>query len=153
LPGNDTYESLERRAAEYTGPHADLVAKTPDFYLLLHRLLSDRRVSTRYKGLFAQSLAYMTAPLEVLDEAWTGKATVVDDICVAVAPLKLMTSCLSTRIIDDHWHGSYDVHETVDHLLTNADKLIGKGRLRLILESVGSFMSAKEKFILHIEGH
>ena len=153
MPGNDTHESIKRGAAEYTGPHADLVAKTPDFYLLLHRLLSDRRVSTKYKALFAQSLAYMTAPVEVLDEAWTGKATVLDDICAAAAPLKLMTSCVSTGIIDDHWQGSYDVHATVDHLLENADKLIGKGRLRLILESVGSFMSAKEKFILHIEGH
>jgi hypothetical protein len=72
VPGNEYYEALKRRAASYEGPHAELVRRTPDFFLLLHRLLSDRRISTKYKAVIAQSLAYLTAPLEVLDESWTG---------------------------------------------------------------------------------
>jgi uncharacterized membrane protein YkvA (DUF1232 family) len=153
VPGNEYYLALQERSTNYEGPHAELVQKTPDYYLLLHRMLADRRVPNRYKSFFGQVLAYMTAPIDVLHEDFIGKATYLDDVCAAAAVIRVMSRCLSPQLIDEHWHGGYDLYDVVDRVVRDADQLIGTGRLRLILESVGVIMDEREKYSLDdIEG-
>ncbi len=153
MPGNEYYLAMQERSANYDGPHADLVQRTPDFYLLLHRLLADRRVPYHYKNYFGQVLAYMCAPIDVLHEDFIGKATYLDDVCAAAAILRVMSRCQSPQLIDEHWHGGHDLYEIIDRVIRDADQLIGSGRLRLILESVGVVMDEREKYSLDdIEG-
>lgn len=152
MPGNEYYLALEERSARYEGPHAELVRTAPDFYILLHRLLADRRVTRHYKDFFGKVLAFMTSPIDVLHEDFIGKATYLDDVCAAAAVLRVMSRCAGRQLIDEHWgdrgHRGFDLYEVVDRAVSESDQLIGAGRLRLILESVGIAMDAREKFAL-----
>lgn len=148
MPGNEYYLALQERSSGYDGPHAELVQKTPDYYLLLNRLLVDRRVPLHYKTFIGQVLAYMTAPIDVLHEDFIGKATYLDDVCTAAAILRVMSRCQGPQLIDEHWPGAYDLYEMVDRVVGDADQLIGTGRLRLILESVGVHMDQRERYAL-----
>ena len=148
MPGNEYYLALQDRSSQYEGPHAELVQKTPDLFLLLQRMLVDRRVAGHYKAYIGQALSYITAPLDVLHDDFIGKATYLDDLCVAAAVLRVISRCLSGQLIDEHWHGSYELTEMIDRVVTDADQLIGQGRLQLILESVGVVLDAKEKYAL-----
>ncbi len=148
MPGNEYYLTLSERSAGYEGPHAELVTRTPDFYLLLHRLLADRRLTGKYKAYLAQVLSFMTAPIDVLHDDFIGKATYMDDLCAAGAVLRVISRCQGPQLINEHWHKDYDLHQTVDQIVRDADLLIGQGRLRLILESVGLYFDAREKYSL-----
>jgi uncharacterized membrane protein YkvA (DUF1232 family) len=148
VPGNEYYLALQERSASYDGPHAELVEKTPDYFLLLHRLIADRRVPYRYKAFVGQVLAFVCAPIDVLHDDFIGKATYLDDVCAAAAVLRVMSRCDGPQLIDEHWHGDYDLHETNDRVIREADQLIGEGRLRLILESVGVEFDEREKYSL-----
>jgi uncharacterized membrane protein YkvA (DUF1232 family) len=151
VPGNEYYLALQERSASYEGPHAELVHKTPDFFLLLNRLLVDRRVPNRYKAYFGQVLGFMTAPIDVLHEDFIGKATYLDDVCGAAAVLRVMARCSGPQLLDEHWHGGYDIYEVIDRVIRDADQLIGAGRLRLILESTGVVMDERERYSLDVD--
>lgn len=134
---DDFYRQLRERVAGYSGPYADYVLLAPDLFALVSRLMLDKRVDTRQKAYLGAALAYVISPIDLLPERGLGLVGYLDDVAVIVAALNMLLNEVDPQIVLEHWSGKADLLVKVREILTQADQLVGKGRLDKILDALG----------------
>jgi uncharacterized membrane protein YkvA (DUF1232 family) len=137
MAGDDFYLNLRQQVAGYSGPYADYVLLIPDLFILVSRLVLDKRVDAKHKAYLGAALAYVVSPIDLLPERTFGVLGYIDDVIVLVATLNMVLNEIDGQIIREHWSGSADLLETVRKVLAQADQLIGRGRLEQILDFLG----------------
>ncbi len=135
--GDDFYKQLREKVAGYSGPYAEYVLLAPDLFMLLARLMLDRRVETRHKAFLGAALAYALSPLDLLSESRLGVAGYLDDVAVVVAALHHVLGEIDPAIVLEHWSGSGDLLAKVREILAKADDLVGKSRFDKIMDALG----------------
>ena len=135
--GNDFYRNLRERVSGYTGPHAEYVLLAPDLFVLLGKLMLDRRVDLRHKAYLGAALAYVISPIDLLPESRFGVAGYVDDVAVVVAALNMLLNEVDQQVVLENWSGNADLLVKIREILGKADQMVGKGRLDKILEAIG----------------
>jgi uncharacterized membrane protein YkvA (DUF1232 family) len=126
---------LEKRA--HLDKSADYLLLAPDVFMLLWRLVTDRRVNAKNKMLLGTGVAYYLFPLDIMPEALIGPVGYLDDLVFAVYLLNKILSDTEPEVLREHWSGSEDVFKTITSVLNAADMLVGKdlfSRLKNIIK-------------------
>jgi len=137
MAGDDVYRALREKVASYTGAYADYVLLVPDLFLLISRLMLDRRIDAKHKIYMGAALAYVISPIDLLSEHRFGPVGYLDDLVVIVVALNMLFNEVDRTIILEHWSGKEDLLATIQKVLGQADQLIGKSRFEKILEMIG----------------
>jgi uncharacterized membrane protein YkvA (DUF1232 family) len=133
------YDRLRTRINRYVENKGNAVGKTaeflllvPDVFILLWRLVSDRRITGKNKTLLISGVAYFVFPFDLLPEAFLGPIGYLDDLVLAVYILNRMLTDTDAAILREHWSGSDDVLATIQKVLNAADSLVGSDLLKRI---------------------
>jgi uncharacterized membrane protein YkvA (DUF1232 family) len=133
---NRFYDRLRDNIRRYLGKKSAVAGKTaeylllvPDVFMLLWRLVSDSRVSSKNKVFLGSGIAYFFFPLDIMPEAFLGPAGYVDDLVFAVYLLNKMLADTDPQVLREHWSGSEDVLKMIQRVLGAADNLVGKDLL------------------------
>ncbi len=137
MAGDDFYRGLRQQVGGYTGAYAEYVLLVPDLFVLLTRLMLDRRVDSKQKAYLGAAVAYVVSPVDLIPERIFGVLGYLDDLAVMVAALNMALNDIDRQVVLEHWSGRADLLDTVQKVLAQADQLIGKGRLEKILASLG----------------
>lgn len=137
MADNAFYAQLRQKISGYSGQYAEYILLIPDLFMLVMRLMLDKRVETKHKAYLGAALAYVVSPIDLFPERIFGKLAYIDDVAVLVVVLNILLNEVDNQIVLEHWSGSADLLTTVRKFLSQADQMIGKGRLDKILEYLG----------------
>jgi len=119
------------------GKTADFLLLVPDVFILLWRLTTDSRVTSKDKVLLGSAVAYYIFPFDLLPEALLGPMGFLDDLVFGVYVLNKMLATTDAAILREHWSGSDDVLATIRRVLTAADSLVGTNMASSIKKMLG----------------
>lgn len=111
---------------------AQYILLAPDLFVLLARLLVDKRVPVQAKTVAGIAIAYFIAPIDFIPEALTGPLGLSDDVVLAVYALRKILVDVDESIVRQHWNGPGDLLEVITRVIKSADELIGKKVLNKI---------------------
>jgi uncharacterized membrane protein YkvA (DUF1232 family) len=137
VAAEDFYNQLRQKVAGYSGPYADYLLLAPDLFMLVSRLMLDKRVDGRHKIYLGAALAYAISPIDLISERRFGVLGYLDDVAIMVAALNMLINEIDPQIVLDNWSGKADLLASLKQILGDADQLIGKGRLEKILAVLG----------------
>ena len=137
MENDQFYNDLRQKIAGYSGRYSEYILLIPDLFLLITRLMLDKRVDSRYKLYLGAALAYMVSPIDLIPDKMFGGLGYIDDAAVMVAVLNILLKEVDNQIILESWSGNADLLATVRKFLDQADQIIGKQRLEKILEYLG----------------
>ncbi|CCF13169.1 conserved hypothetical protein [Brevibacillus laterosporus GI-9] len=104
----------------------------PDLFVLLARLLVDKRVATGAKAIAALAVAYFISPVDLIPEALIGPIGYLDDIVLAVYALHKILSSTEQVIVQEHWNGKENLLQVITDVISKADELVGTHILKRI---------------------
>lgn len=113
---------------------AKYVLLAPDLFVLLARLIVDKRVPVQSKTIAGIAIAYFIAPIDFIPEALTGPLGLTDDVVLAVYALRKILVDVDHAIVKEHWNGTEDLLDVITRVVKSADELIGRKVLRKIEE-------------------
>ncbi|MDN9010984.1 YkvA family protein [Brevibacillus laterosporus] len=108
------------------------ILMAPDLFVLLARLLVDKRVATGAKAIAAVAVAYFISPVDLIPEALTGPVGYLDDIVLAVYALHKILSSTEQVIVQEHWNGKDNLLQVIRDVISKADELVGTHILKRI---------------------
>ncbi|WP_019123470.1 YkvA family protein [Brevibacillus massiliensis] len=111
---------------------AGFILLAPDLFVLLARLLRDKRVPLQAKTIAGVAVAYFISPVDFIPEAIVGPLGMMDDVVLAVFALRSILVDVDSKIVAEHWNGQQDLLEVITKVVKQADELIGKNVLRKI---------------------
>ncbi|MFM1653966.1 YkvA family protein [Brevibacillus sp. B_LB10_24] len=114
---------------------AGFILLAPDLFVLLARLLRDKRVPIGAKTLAGVAVAYFISPVDFIPEAIIGPLGLIDDVVLAVFALRSILVDVDVKIVGEHWNGQEDLLEVITRVVKQADELIGK-RVRRKIENL-----------------
>jgi uncharacterized membrane protein YkvA (DUF1232 family) len=123
---------LEKKGTA-AGKTGEYLLLAPDVFVLIWRLVNDRRVSSKNKVMLGSGLAYYLFPLDIMPEGFMGPLGYIDDLVFGVYLLNRMLIDTDVEILREHWSGSEDVLAMIRRVLNAADSLVGSeivGRFR-----------------------
>lgn len=140
------YDRLRRKIEQFVREKggSDKVAEylllAPDLFVLLSRLMLDKRVPFSAKAVAAAVVAYFISPVDIVPEVLTGPVGFVDDVVLAVYALRRILADVDREIVYEHWNGNQDLLATITRLIESADDLLGKKVLRKVEKKLMDMM-------------
>ena len=114
----------------------------PNMVKLLGRLLTDSRVPTADKALFAAAIVYVIVPLDFIPDFFPFIGQVDDLYLVALTLLRLVNRT-DERIIREHWSGGGDIAALADSIANIAPMLLPKRISRVLSSKIELTASAE----------
>lgn len=127
---------VEKKSA-VLGKTAEFLLLVPDVFMLLWRLTTDARVTSKDKVLLGSAIAYYIFPFDIIPEALLGPMGFLDDLVFGVFVLNKMLTTTDPEILREHWSGSDDVLASIQRVLTAADSLVGSNMVGKIKKMMG----------------
>lgn len=84
----------------------EVLLLAPDLFILLLRLILDKRVPSSARQLILGALVYFVTPIDLLPEAFLGPAGFLEDVVLAAAVLSVALSSDLEAIAEGYWNGS-----------------------------------------------
>jgi len=106
------------------GSTGEYLLLAPDVFVLLWRLINDKRVNAKNKVMLGSGLAYYLFPLDIMPEGILGPIGYLDDLVFAVYLLNKLMTDTDVEILREHWSGRDDVLDTIRKVLGAADNLV-----------------------------
>ena len=126
---------LDKKGA-LAGKTGEYLLLVPDVFMLLWRLVNDRRVNAKNKVMLGSGLAYYLFPLDIMPEGFLGPIGYIDDLVFAVYLLNKLLADTDAEVLREHWSGSDDVLATIQNVLNAADNLVGSDLLSKIKKTM-----------------
>jgi len=134
------YDKLRKKIEEFIGKQSNhradaatpYILLAPDFFVLMARLLKDKRVSAKSKAIAGIVVAYFISPLDIIPEVVTGPFGFLDDIILAAYAISRIMNDVDKQVLLEHWNGKEDLLQTVQNLVKKAEDLVDKRVLGLI---------------------
>lgn len=105
---------------------AGYILLAPDLFVLLARLMLDKRVGVQSKAVAGLAVAYFISPVDFLPEAFIGGMGLLDDVILSVYALRRILADVDESIVRQHWNGEQDVLGVITKVITEADNLVGQ---------------------------
>src|SRR5688500_13424764 len=107
------------------GKSGEYLLLAPDVFVLLWRLINDKRVNAKNKMMLGSGLAYYFFPLDIMPEGFLGPIGYLDDLVFGVYLLNKLLADTDPAVLREHWSGSEDVLAMITKVLNAADNLVG----------------------------
>ncbi|HEX8412144.1 MAG TPA: DUF1232 domain-containing protein [Thermoanaerobaculia bacterium] len=125
------YDRMRENIRKYLDDRGSLAGSTgeylllaPDVFVLLWRLINDKRVNAKNKVMLGSGLAYYLFPLDIMPEGILGPIGYLDDLVFAVYLLNKLMTDTDVEVLREHWSGRDDVLDTIRKVLGAADNLV-----------------------------
>lgn len=114
----------------------------PNMVKLLGRLLTDKRVPTAEKALFAGAIVYVIMPFDLIPDMIPFVGQIDDSYLVALTLLRLINRTDET-VVREHWSGGGDIIALVNSIVNIAPKFLPKRVARVISSKIELTSAAK----------
>ncbi len=128
-----TQKPKRREKSEMKDRMKNMLMFLPNMVKLLGKLLTDSRVPTVDKALFAGAVLYVIMPLDFIPDFLPFIGQVDDSYLVALTLLRLINRTDET-IVREHWRGGGDIVSLAGSIAKIAPMLLPK-RVSLVLSS------------------
>lgn len=115
---------------------ASYILLAPDLFVLLARLMLDKRVSVPSKAIAGVAVAYFIAPIDFIPEVLVGGFGLLDDVILAVYALRRILVDVDETIVREHWNGEEDLLGVITKVIESADDLVGKKIVKKLEETL-----------------
>ncbi|MFS0558424.1 YkvA family protein [Brevibacillus sp. 179-C9.3 HS] len=115
---------------------ANFILLAPDLFVLLARLMLDKRVGVQSKAVAGVAVAYFITPVDFIPEVLIGGFGLVDDVILAVYALRKILVDIDEAIVREHWNGEEDLLAVITKVIKSADDLVGKKMVRKLEETL-----------------
>ncbi|WP_400164792.1 YkvA family protein [Brevibacillus sp. TJ4] len=105
---------------------ASFILLAPDLFVLLARLMLDKRVGVQSKAIAGVTVAYFISPVDFIPEAIVGGFGLLDDVILAVYALRRILVDVDESIVREHWNGEEDLLGVITRVIREADDLVGQ---------------------------
>lgn len=107
----------------------------PNMVKLCGRLLTDKRVPTAEKALFAGAILYAIMPLDFIPDVLPFVGQLDDSYLIALTLMRLVTKT-DASIVREHWSGGGDIISLTDSISKLAPMLLPKRVTRVLNSKV-----------------
>jgi len=133
------YENLRKKAKDWTntktgktgGKLGEYLFLLPDFFILLTRLMLDKRVSGKMKLTVGGIIAYLMMPLDIIPD-FIPIIGHIDDLVLVVIGLNKVLNEIEPQVLIDNWSGDGEVLEQIQKITALAEKVVDKTILQRI---------------------
>jgi len=115
---------------------AQYVLLAPDLFVVLARLMLDKRVPFQSKAIAGAAVAYFIAPLDFIPEIVTGAFGLLDDVVLAVFALRKILVDVDAKVVKEHWSGEDDLLQVITRVVKAADELVGQKILKKLEQTL-----------------
>lgn len=115
---------------------AGYILLAPDLFVLLARLMLDKRVSVPSKAIAGVAVAYFITPLDFIPEVLIGGFGLLDDVILAVYALRRILVDVDEAVVREHWNGKEDLLSVITNVIKSADDLVGKKIVKKLEETL-----------------
>ncbi len=138
------YENLRKKAKDWTnkktgtagGKMAEYLFLLPDFFILLIRLMLDKRVPTKTKLTVGGIIAYLMMPLDLIPD-FIPIIGHIDDLVLVVIGLNKVLNDMDPQILTDNWSGDGEVLDQVKKISAVAENVVDKNILQRLKKWLG----------------
>ena len=140
------YEDLRRKAKNWNkekggkigGKVGEYLFLLPDFFILLTRLMVDKRVSVKRKLMIGGIVAYVMLPFDIIPDfiPFIGH---VDDLVLVVLGLNMVLNDTEEHILADNWSGEGDLLQQLQKVTAAAEKFLDKNLMQRIKKWLGKY--------------
>jgi len=124
-----------KEKAQLKSRMSNLLMFLPNLVRLLGRLLTDSRVPTAEKALFAAAIIYVIVPLDFIPDVFPFIGQVDDIYLVALTLLRLINRS-DAGVVRDNWSGGGDIVGLADSIAGIAPMLLPKRVSRVLSTNV-----------------
>ncbi len=133
------YETLRERLDKWTKKRGgkpgnevfQYLVLLPDLFILLTRLIADKRVPTSKKVFLGAVIGYLISPIDFIPD-FIPVIGYTDDLCIAIYALDNLMNNVDQSIIMENWSGKDNIIELVQTILEKTDQMINKNILRKV---------------------
>ena len=118
--------SVEKRGGKMSEGAVKALLLVPDVFILLVRLMLDKRVPGSTRAMIGGALAYFILPADLLPEMILGGAGFMDDLILATAVLSQAFGGELEPYARRHWSGPEDLRVVLRDLSQTAQSLLGQ---------------------------
>lgn len=130
---NRFYDRMRKRISQWAADRggekgenvAEIILLAPDFFMLLTRLMRDKRVPVKSKATVVGGLAYYLLPLDFLPELIMGPVGYGDDLVLAVLIINNLLN-IEPEVVLSHWSGKEDLLYKIRKVTNYAEEYLGK---------------------------
>jgi len=138
------YEDLRRKAKDWTGQKtgklggklSEYLFLLPDFFILLTRLMLDKRVPAKRKLMVGGIVAYMMLPFDIIPD-FIPIIGHVDDLVLVVMGLNMVLNDTDPKVLADNWSGEGEVLQQIQKITGVAEGFLDKNVLSKIKKWLG----------------
>jgi uncharacterized membrane protein YkvA (DUF1232 family) len=138
------YEDLRRKAKDWTGQKtgkmggklSEYLFLLPDFFIMLTRLMLDKRVPGKRKLMGGGSVAYMMLPFDIIPD-FIPIIGHVDDLVLVVMGLNMVLNDTDPKVLSDNWSGEGEVLQQIQKITGVAEGFLDKNVLSKIKKWLG----------------
>ncbi len=102
---------------------SDYLFLLPDFFILLCRLLMEKRVSNQTKAYILGVIAYVMMPIDLIPD-FIPVIGFLDDLILVVFALDQILKNTDRQILLDNWSGRFDFLLTIRSIMDIADRAV-----------------------------
>ena len=138
------YEDLRRKAKDWTGQKtgklggklSEYLFLLPDFFILLSRLMIDKRVPAKRKLMVGGIVAYMMMPFDIIPD-FIPIIGHVDDLVLVVMGLNMVLNDTDPKVLADNWSGEGEVLQQIQKISAAAEGFLDKNIMSKIKKWLG----------------
>ena len=138
------YEDLRAKTQNWTSKKtgktgsalAEYLFMLPDFFILLTRLATDKRVPIKKKAVVAGIIAYMIMPFDLIPD-FIPIIGHVDDLVMAVLGLNMVLNDIDEKILLDNWSGEAKLLDILQRITGTAEQFLDKTILSKLKKLLG----------------
>lgn len=136
IRGKRFYDKLRKKVSKYCGKYSDIVLIAPDFFILLLRLIKDKRIPAKYIGYLAGAIAYFMTPFDLIPEILLGPIGYTDDIIIAVIVLDKIINKVGEDVVVENWSGRGNILALIQNILTIFNFFISNN-IKMLKKKIG----------------
>ncbi len=139
------YERLRKKFADRLPRNpimnkvSDYLFLLPDFFMLLCRLMVEKRVDNKTKTFILGVIAYVIMPIDIIPD-FIPVIGFVDDLIIVAYALDQILKYTDEQVILDNWSGKTDLIITIKKILAVIDSTVCQ---RLLLKTKRFFLKIK----------
>jgi len=118
--------AVEKRGGKMSDGAVRTLLLVPDVFVLLVRLMLDKKVPGPTRAMIGGALAYFILPADLLPEMILGGAGFVDDLVLATAVLSQAFGGELEPYARRHWSGPEDLRVVMRDISQTAQSLLGQ---------------------------
>jgi uncharacterized membrane protein YkvA (DUF1232 family) len=118
--------SVEKRGGKLGDGAVRALLLVPDVFILLVRLMLDKKVPGGTRAMIGGALAYFLLPADLLPEMILGGAGFLDDLVLAAAVLSQAFGGDLEPYARKHWSGAEDLRVVLKDISETAQSLLGQ---------------------------